>query len=134
MPGIQDLVKMSLISRRHDIINITEAICSDEIRLTIASDFSSLAYSDYSVLLIDASLFNTFDLGLLEKGEKYAAFSICILPADLPHQVLNYVEKTFRYILPFPVNIDYFRSYCLRIRTLYQDFVKKLLPETKCRA
>lgn len=131
MPGIQDLVRVSLVSRRHDIINITEAMCSDEIRLAIASDFSSLAFSDCSVLLIDASLFITFDLKIMEQGEKFAAFSICILPADIPRQVLNYVEKTFRYIIPFPINIEYFRSYCLQIRNILPGLRKEDISSEK---
>ena len=131
MPGIQDLVRVSLISKRHDIRNITEAMCSDKMKLTIASDFSSLAFSDCSLLLIDASLFYDFDLETLGQGEKFAAFSICILPADIPAQVLNYVEKTFRYIIPFPINLDYFRSYCLRIRTILPGLRKEDIARDK---
>ena len=130
MPGVQDSVRMSLISRRHDIINITEAMCSDDIKLTIASDFYSLDFSDLTILLIDASLFLDFDLDVLESGEKFSAYSICILPSDISSQVINYVEKTYRYIIPFPINTSIFHSYCLRIRTKIPSLRKEDI--TRC--
>lgn len=119
MPGAQDILKLSLVSKRRDIINFTEAVCSDDIKLTIVSDFSSLSFSDFSLILVDASLFNDFDLSILECGEKIAAFSICILPANIPETLLKYVEKNFKYIISCPINREYFRSYCRRIRSIF---------------
>ncbi len=118
MPGIQDFTRVSLISVRPDIINLVEAMCADFLRLTIASDFHGLSNSDYSLLFVDASIFKDFDIDLLEYGKKYSALSICILPPALSPQVLTCVENIFKYFIPFPVSHDYFRSYCLRVKTV----------------
>ncbi len=118
MPGIQDLTRVSLVSDRSDIINLVEAMCSDFSKLTIASDFYGLSNSDYSLLLVDASVFNDFDIEILENGKKCSAVSVCILPPNLSPQVLNYVENTFKYVISFPVSLDYFKTYCMRVRTL----------------
>ena len=125
MPGAQDLLKLSLISKRRDIINFTEAICSDDIKLTIASDFSCVSFSDLTLILVDASLFNDFDLGILECGEKIAAFSICVLPPNLPEALLKYVERNFKYIISYPINREYFRSYCRRTRMIFSKMGKE---------
>lgn len=117
MPGFQDLIKLSLVSKRQDIIRFTEAICSDEIKLSIASDFSNCSFSKSLLLVIDASLFIDFDFRMLESGEKLSRFSICIIPPGMPPQLVRYVEKSFRYIISFPVSTDYFRSYCLRVKS-----------------
>ena len=96
MPGVQDIIRLSLISRRQDIINFTEAMCSEDIKLTVASDFKSVSLTDLSLILIDASLFNDFDLCALESGEKFSKFSICILPANLP-SVFLYHKRIHRF-------------------------------------
>ena len=124
MPGVQDIIRLSLISRRQDIINFTEAMCSEDIKLTVASDFKSVSLTDLSLILIDASLFNDFDLCALESGEKFSKFSICILPANLPSALLKYVENNFQYIIYFPVNREYFRNYCTRVKTLLSNLRK----------
>lgn len=134
MPGIQDIIRVTLVSNRHDIINFAEDMCSDTFRLTIASDFSSLSYTDSSLLLIDASLFIDFDLDIIEIVEKCSGFSICLIPSDIPRTVVVYAEKTFKYSISFPVNIEYFRSYCLRVRAVLPGLRKTYLSnksETK---
>ncbi len=115
MPDVQDVIRLSLVSKRQDIINFIEAMCPDEILLAVASGFSTLPLTDTRLLLIDASLFKDYDLRNLEYGEKCSEFSICILPQDIPFEVMMYVERNFRYIIPFPVNADYFRSFTLRV-------------------
>ena len=115
MPGVQDVIRLSLLSKRQDIINFVEAMCPDERQLAVASGFSTLSVTNTKLLLIDASLFRDYDLRNLEYGENCSEFSICILPQDIPFEAKMYVEKNFRYIIPFPVNADYFRSYTLRV-------------------
>ena len=115
MPDAQDLVRLSLVSKRQDIINYIEVMCSENFKLTIASDFSAISFPNTKLLLIDASLFGDFDLANLEYGEKYSDFSICILPQNIPAEAINYVEKSFRYILAFPVSIDYFHTYIRKV-------------------
>lgn len=115
MLDVQDSLRLSLISKRHDIINFVEAMCSVNVKLTIASDFSTISFSKTRLLLIDASIFSDYNLENLEYGEKCSEFSICLLPQDIPRQLIIYVEKSFKYILPFPVSAEYFRSYYLRV-------------------
>ena len=128
MHDIQNYLKLSLISQRQTLINLTEAMCSEETKLTVASDFSQIKFSEISLLLIDACVFNDFDLGNLECGEKFSDFSICIVTPDLPSQVVHYVEKNYKYILSFPINADYFRSYCIRVRTIVSKSRKNGIP------
>ncbi len=116
MSSIQEIVKLSLITKRQDIINFTEAMCADKIKLTIASDFKSISVSETKIVLIDASVFSDFDLEALEYGERYADFSICLLPIDIPKQVVSYVEKNFQNIISFPVDTAFFQSYCIRVK------------------
>ena len=115
MLDVQDSLRFSLISKRHDIINFVEAMCSVNVKLTIASDFSTISFSKTRLLLIDASIFSDYNLENLEYGENCSEFSICLLPQDIPCQLIIYVEKSFKYILPFPVGAEYFRSYYLRV-------------------
>ncbi len=115
MPDAQDLVRLSLVSKRQDIINYIEVMCSENFKLTIASDFSTISFPNTKLLLVDSSLFGDFDLVNLEYGEKYSEFSICILPQNIPAEAINYVEKSFRYILAFPVSIDYFHTYIRKV-------------------
>ena len=130
MPGIQDTIKLSLISKRQDIINFTQAICADDVKLSIASDFSSISVQEPKLVLIDASLFNDFDIEVLESAEKCARFAICILPSDIPIQVASYVEKTFQYIVSFPINTEYFRTYYLRVRkTILKSDKENVAPK-----
>lgn len=133
MPGAQDLLKLSLVSKRQDIINFTGVFCSDGISLTVAPDFYSTAFSENSLLLIDATLFNDFDLGNLESGETFAAFSICILPLDLPPQLIHYVENNFKYIISYPVNKNYFLSYCRRVWTVLSNMRKDYFLDSDIR-
>ena len=108
-------------------------MCSAVVKLTVASDFKSASFSNPSLLLIDATLFNDFDLESLEYGEKCSEFSICILPSDLPEQLVNYVEKSFRYIISFPVNIEYFQGFCSRVISsvskLHKDYISTRLEQ-----
>ena len=139
MPGIQDLVKLALVSQRQDVITFTEVICSDDFKLSITSDFSDLSFFDSSLILIDASIFYNFDIAILEYVEKFSDFSICILPPDVPSQVISYVEKSFKFIVPFPINAEYFHSYCMHvmdsISSLHmnfnsQKFERKTIPDS----
>ena len=98
--GVHGLVKLSLITKRQDMINFVEAMCPENVHLAIASDFNAISFSNTKLLLIDASIFNDFNLETLEYGENCSEFSICILPQDIPSQVTTYVEKSFKYILP----------------------------------
>ena len=131
MPATQELVRVSLLSKRQDIINYTEALCSKVFRLTVASDFSALTFSNTSLVFIDASLFCDLNLEVLEYGEKCSEFSICILPPDIPHQITNYVEKSFTYIISFPVGPEFFFTYCLKtmnqISNIRKDYISKKL-------
>lgn len=135
MSDVHGLQRLSLITKRQDITNFVEAMCSEEISLTIASDFSSLTPANTRLLLIDASIFSDFDLENLEYGENCAEFSICILPQNIPSEIANYVEGSFRNILPFPVNRDYFNSYCRRVlrelRALRKDYISQKLSHQK---
>lgn len=124
MHDTHEIIRLSLVTKRQDIISLTEALCSDDIKLTVASDFYRLSSSVDSLILIDASLFNDFDLSILENGEKYAAFSICIVPISLPPALLKFVENNFKYIISYPVNKEYFRRYCIRVRTLLATLQK----------
>ena len=139
MPDAQDLVRLSLVSKRQDIINYIEVMCSENFKLTIASDFSAISFPNTKLLLIDASLFGDFDLANLEYGEKYSDFSICILPQNIPAEAINYVEKSFRYILAFPVSIDYFHTYIRKVFTelsrrhkgrLSQKLIQQKIPDS----
>ena len=80
MPDVPDFVRLSLVTKRQDVINFAEAMCSDEMELTIVSAFSELNISGAALLLIDASLFNDFNPVMLEYGKQYSSFSIFILP------------------------------------------------------
>ena len=115
MPEVQDFIRLSLVSKRQDIISFTEAMCSDEFKLTVASDFSDISFTDANIILIDSSLFADLDLDILQYVNKISDISLCILPADLSVQAVTYVEKTFEYIVTYPINQDYFQSYCKRI-------------------
>ena len=129
MPEVPDFVRLSLVTKRQDIINFAEAMCSDEMELTIVSDFSELKISKSTLLLIDASLFEDFDIRTLEYGEKYSRVSICILPPDIPKQVLTYVEKSFQYNLSFPINTSYFRAFCMHVISLLETTNKDGIPQ-----
>ena len=124
MPEVPDFVRLSLVTKRQDVINFVEAMCSDEMELTIVSAFSELNTSKTTLLLIDASLFNDFNPESLEYGKKYSSFSIFILPPDLSTHVLNYVETNFNYSLSFPINTDYFRAYCFHVINLVESSEK----------
>ena len=131
MSGVHGLVKLSLITKRQDMINFVEAMCPEKVHLAIASDFKARSFSNTKLLLIDASIFNDFNLETLEYGENCSEFSICILPQDIPSQVTTYVEKSFKYILPFPLNADYFHSFYLRMMStlahLRNDYISEKL-------
>lgn len=131
MPDVHGVIRLSLISKRQDMINFVEAMCSENINLAIASDFTAISFSNTKLLLIDASIFSDFNLENLEYGENCSEFSICILPQDIPDQVTTYVEKSFRYIIPFPINLEYFRSYYLRVLSclskLRKDYISQKL-------
>lgn len=129
MHDIQNYLRLALISQRQSIINLTEAICSDEIKLKVAPDFSKIRFSEISLFLIDAFVFNDFDLVNLECGKNFSDFSICIITPDIPSQVVRYVEKNYKYILFFPVNTDYFRSYCLRTISNVSKSSKNGIPK-----
>ncbi len=115
--------------------NFIEAMVPESVKLAIASDFSTISFSNSRLLLIDASIFSDFDITNLEYGENCSEFSICILPQDIPEQTVKYVEKSFKYILPFPVNMDYFRSYYLRVLSTLSkyrnDYISQKLTQQK---
>ncbi len=133
MPETQELVRVSLLSKRRDTINFIEAMCTGVFRLTIASDFSRLSFSNSSLVFIDAFLFCDFDLEILEFGEKCSEFSICILPPDLPPQIVNYVENSFKYVISIPISTEYFFSYCLNtmnaIANIRKDYISQKLEQ-----
>lgn len=135
MSDVQELLRMSLITKRHDMKNFIEAMVPESVKLAIASDFSTISFSNSRLLLIDASIFSDFDITNLEYGENCSEFSICILPQDIPEQTVKYVEKSFKYILPFPVNMDYFRSYYLRVLSTLSkyrnDYISQKLTQQK---
>ena len=135
MSDVHSLIRLSLITRRHDITNFVEAMCLEGITLTVASDFSAINSSNTRFLLIDASVFSDFNLENLEYGENCSEFSICILPQDIPEQITAYVENSFRYIIPFPVNAEYFRFYYGRVirnlSKLRKNYISQKLTHQK---
>lgn len=115
---MQDLLsffQILLISTRIDVIQFVKSICSEEIKVNVISSFGEIAFSDSTLLLIDASIFNDFDKTILSYAEAYTPFSICILPFDIPRKTLIYAEKAFRYKISIPIKGEYFRSYCVRV-------------------
>ena len=135
MSDVHSLIRLSLITRRQDITNFVEAMCLEGITLTVASDFSAINSSNTRFLLIDASVFSDFNLENLEYGENCSEFSICILPQDIPEQITTYVENSFRYIIPFPVNAEYFRFYYGRVirnlSKLRKNYISQKLTHQK---
>lgn len=128
MESLQDVLsffQIVLISKRCDVINFVESICSEELRLSVISSFDEFTFSDSTLLLIDASQFCTFDKTLLGYAESYSPFSICILPFDVSTQILIYAEKVFRFKITIPVKGECFRSYCERVTKLMPDSAKR---------
>ena len=85
-------------------------------RLHVVKSLSELSYSETSLLLIDASLFIDFELEILKYVEKCASFSICVLPPDIPFQVMDYAEQTFKYRISIPISSDYFNTFCKKTK------------------
>ena len=115
MPGFKDLLKLSLFSKRVDVINFITTSCSEDIKLSVVSSYSGVSFSDSTLFLFDASLLCESDLDISNYAQKIADFSICVLPCGISSQIASYVERTFKYIISIPVNPKYFRSYCYRI-------------------
>lgn len=109
------------MSKREDIIHFVEKACGSTGSVTVFRSFADLKNDCIPLILVDASLFfeatlcdsfasHDFSRRIIENG-------VCILPCNCSKQMSELVEKWFNHIISFPMDIDLFRSCCIKIST-----------------
>ena len=107
---VQNFSRVLLLSNRKDVINFLEAACGTINPLTVVTDYTKVPTVDFEIVVLDATAIigqNTSSLQILERfSDKF----ICLLPFDSPYDLCCYVEKSFKYIISFPISVENFKT------------------------
>ena len=121
---VQIFSKILLLSDRKDVINFFEAACGTTIPLTVITDFSKAPHVSFEIVILDATVIIGKPASVYRTIELYSDKFICLLPSDSPFDLHSYVDKTFKYILFYPISIERFRNCLFDIQTQLQYQLK----------
>ncbi len=93
-------------------------MCGAVVPLTVISSLSDIPFSFFSLVIIDASIFERHDSEFLRQAAACSDYSVCLLPSNISSQVMEYIEKKFCHTISYPIRMEYFRDYCFRALNL----------------
>lgn len=117
---VQNFSRVLLLSNRKDVINFLEAACGTIIPLTVVTDCTKVPTVAFEIVVLDATAIIGQDTSVLHLLERYSDKFICLLPFDSPYDLRNYVDRTIKHIISFPISIERFRLSLLEIQNQLQ--------------
>ena len=106
------------MSKRTDVINYFIDACGSTFRLTIVSNCSKHSPGTFDFYILDPSLLIGLTGSALRWLEDYVEKIICILPFDIPNDIRNFVDATFKYVIPYPVDVCHLKKAFIYVNKL----------------
>ncbi len=106
-------------------------MCGAAVPLNVISSLSDIPISFFSLIIIDASIFEGQDSDFLCQVAAFSDYSLCLVPSNLSPQVMEYIEKLYSYTISYPIRMDYFRDYCFRAINLINVHKERNISSSK---